>query len=254
MTTQQTVAIEVCCDSVESVLAAEGGGADRVELCDNLFEGGTTPSAGAIEIARRSTDVKLHVIIRPRGGDFCYSEIEMEVMKRDIRIAGESGADGIVTGILTPEGDIDIERTRELIEIARPMSVTFHRAFDLVRDPCQSLEDLIALGIDRVLTSGQEASALEGIDLIAELVRRADGRTIILPGGGINERNIRRVVTESGAREVHVTGFVSVESPARYRNERVFMGRALRPSEYLRMTTDSEKISRIKSEAQFVSS
>jgi copper homeostasis protein len=233
--------IEVCVDSVESAIAAEQGGADRVELCDNLLEGGTTPSAGAIAIARERLGIKLHVIIRPRGGDFCYSDIEFAVMQHDIALARRLGADGVVIGILTSEGEIDIERTRALIELARPLSVTFHRAFDMARDPYRALEDLVGLGVDRILTSGQEPSVLEGLDLIAELVQRAGDRVVIMPGGG-TERNIAKVVARSGVREVHVTGTTSVESAMRYRNQRVFMGGELRPPEYSRLTTDPERI------------
>ena len=245
----QRFIIEVCVDSVESAMAAERGGADRVELCDNLLEGGTTPSAGAIAIARERLGIKLHVIIRPRGGDFCYSDVEFAVMRHDIALAAQLGADGVVIGILTSEGDVDVARTRELIELARPLSVTFHRAFDMARDPYRALEDLIGLGVDRILTSGQEPSVLEGLDLIAELVQLAGDRVIVMPGGG-TERNIAKVVARSGVRELHVTGTTSVESPMRFRNPRVFMGGELRPPEYTRATTDPEKIGALRRDAQ----
>jgi copper homeostasis protein len=241
--------IEVCVDSVESAMAAERGGADRVELCDNLLEGGTTPSAGAIAIARERLGIKLHVIIRPRGGDFCYSDVEFAVMRHDVALAKQLGADGVVIGILTSDGEVDVDRTRELIELARPLSVTFHRAFDMARDPYRALEDLIGLGVDRVLTSGQEPSVIEGLDLIAELVRIAGDRVIIMPGGG-TERNIKKVVERSGVREVHVTGTTSVESPMRFRNPRVFMGGELRPPEYTRTTTDPDRIRQLRDEVR----
>jgi copper homeostasis protein len=240
--------IEVCVDSVESAIAAERGGADRVELCDNLLEGGTTPSAGAIAVAREHLGLKLHVIIRPRGGDFCYSQVEFAVMQHDITLAKQLGADGVVIGILTADGEIDIERTRALIELARPLSVTFHRAFDMARDPYRALEDLIGLGVDRILTSGQEPSVIEGLDLIAELVQLAGDRVIIMPGGG-TERNIGKVVARSGVREVHVTGTTTVESAMHFRNQRVFMGGELRPPEYTRLTTDPDRISALRREA-----
>ena len=239
--------IEVCVDSVESAMAAERGGADRVELCDNLLEGGTTPSAGAIAIARKRLGIKLHVIIRPRGGDFCYSEVEFAVMRHDVALAKQLGADGVVIGILTSDGEIDIERTRELIELARPLSITFHRAFDMSRDPYRALEDLIGLGDDRILTSGQEPSVIEGLDLIAELVQIAGDRVIIMPGGG-TERNVDKVVARSGVCEVHVTGTTSVESAMHFRNQRVFMGGELRPPEYTRLTTDPERIRQLRHE------
>ncbi|HEU5101542.1 MAG TPA: copper homeostasis protein CutC [Roseiflexaceae bacterium] len=241
--------IEVCVDSVESAIAAERGGADRVELCDNLLEGGTTPSAGAIAIARERLGIKLQVIIRPRGGDFCYSDVEFAVMRHDVALAKQLGADGVVIGILTSDGEIDVARTRELIELARPLSVTFHRAFDMSRDPYRALEQLIELGVDRILTSGQEPSVIEGLDLIAELVQLAGDRVIIMPGGG-TERNIKKVVARSGVREVHVTGTTSLESPMRFRNQRVFMGGELRPPEYSRLTTDPERIRQLRADSE----
>jgi copper homeostasis protein len=246
MTTSKLI-VEVCVDSVESAMAAEQGGADRVELCDNLLEGGTTPSAGAITVARERLGIKLHVIIRPRGGDFRYSDVEFAVMQHDIALAKHLGVDGVVIGLLTGDGEIDIERTRALIELARPLSVTFHRAFDMTRDPYRALEELIGLGVDRILTSGQEPSVIEGLDLIAELVRIAGDRVIIMPGGG-TERNVKKVVARSGVREVHVTGTTSVESPMRFRNQRVFMGGELRPPEYTRLTTDPERIRELRRE------
>lgn len=248
MTNDNQLKIEVCVDSVESALGAQAGGADRVELCDNLLEGGTTPSAGAIAIARANLAIKLQVIIRPRGGDFCYSDIEFDIMRHDIAVAKELGADGVVIGILTPDGDVDKARTAELIALARPMSVTFHRAFDMTRDPYAALEDLVALGVDRILTSGQEPSVIEGLDLIAELVGRAGDRVIIMPGGG-TERNVAKVVARSGVREVHVIGPMTVDSPMLYRNPRVFMGGELRPPEYARAITDPARIRELRRQA-----
>lgn len=234
--------LEICLDSVESAIAAQRGGADRVELCDNLLEGGTTPSAGTIALARRNISIDLNVIIRPRGGDFCYSDIEFEVMKYDVEQAKALGANGAVIGILKEDGSVDVERTRELVELARPMSVTFHRAFDVSRDPFEALEDLVGLGIDRVLTSGQESSVLEGLDLITQLVKTAGDRIIIMPGGGITERNIGKIVAQSGVKEVHVVGTVGVDSPMRFRNPRVFMGGELRPPEFARLVTHADRV------------
>jgi copper homeostasis protein len=238
--------IEVCVDSVESAVASQEGGAERVELCDNLFEGGTTPSAGSIALARERLKIKLHVIIRPRGGDFLYSELEYAIMKRDIEAAKALGADGVVIGLLTADGDIDVPRTRELIQLARPMTVTFHRAFDVAREPFRALDTLIELGVDRLLTSGQEETVLEGAEMIAQLVQRAGDRLIIMPGGGFTERNIGRIVAQTGVHEVHVTGFVRVESEMKYRNERVFMGGKLRPPEYSRPVTSAAAIQTIR--------
>lgn len=158
------VDLEICIDSVHSAIAAQEGGAVRVELCDNLFEGGTTPSAGCIQLVRENIHIDLNVIIRPRGGDFLYSPLEFEIMKQDIKIAKQLGANGVVLGILNKDGTIDQKRTAELIALARPMTVTFHRAFDVTRDPFEALEQLIDLGVDRILTSGQENTVLEGMD------------------------------------------------------------------------------------------
>ena len=236
------ITVEICVDSVESAVAAQAGGADRVELCDNLMEGGTTPSAGAIQVGRRLLDIKLQVIIRPRGGDFLYSITEFEIMKRDIETAKSLGADGVVIGMLDANGDVDTNRTAELVELAAPMSVTFHRAFDVCRDPFKALDELANLGIARILTSGQEATAVEGLDLISELVKHAGDRIAIMACGNLNERNINRVIAETGVKEVHFTGFRDVQSEMEFRNERVFMGGTLRPPEYSRAVTDAKKV------------
>lgn len=243
-----TPVIEVCVNSVESAIQSQEGGADRVELCDNLFEGGTTPSAGSIALARERLEIKLHVIIRPRGGDFLYSDLEFAIMRRDIVVAKELGADGVVIGLLTAEGEIDVPRTRELTELARPMSVTFHRAFDVARSPFEAMETLIDVGIDRILTSGQEESVSEGAELIAKLIAEAGDRIVIMPGGGFSERNVARIVARTGAREIHVTGFTEVESRMRYRNTRVFMGGTLRPPEYQRPVTSSGVIQNLRNQ------
>ncbi|MBP1595759.1 MAG: hypothetical protein H6Q05_1136 [Acidobacteria bacterium] len=234
--------LEVCVESAAGAVAAQQGGADRVELCANLLEGGTTPSAGSIRLARRSLHIGLQVMIRPRGGDFCYSAMEFEIMKLDIEAAGAAGADGVVFGLLNEDGSVDEKRTRELHGLARPMSVTFHRAFDMSRDPFESLDSLISIGIDRILTSGQDASALEGLDLIAGLVRKAGDRIIIMPGGGITERNFGRILLESGAKEVHVAALAMVEGPMKYRNPLCFMGGELRPPEFDLLATDAGRV------------
>lgn len=237
--------LEVCVDSVEAAMAAQGGGADRVALCADLMAGGTTPSAGAIQLARQHITIGLNVIIRPRGGDFCYSDIESEVMKRDIEIAREAGADGVVVGMLRMDGSVDTQRTGMLMEIARPLGVTFHRAFDMCRDPCKAMGALMDLGVDRVLTSGQEASALEGLDLIADLVERAGGRMIVVPCGAITERNVGKIVRESGAKEVHIAAPVTLESCMDYRNSRCFMGGELRPPEFAINMTDRNRVTEL---------
>ncbi len=236
------VLLEVCVDSVEAAGAAQEGGAGRVELCADLLEGGITPSSGTISLARERLTIPIHVLIRPRGGDFCYSESEFEVMKRDIEQAKSMGADAIVSGVLQPDGTIDVTRTRALIDLARPLSFTFHRAFDMAREPQAALETLIDLGVERLLTSGQEASAWEGSDLIAELVRQARGRIIVMAGGGINGRNAGRIIAQSGVTELHASARGSVESAMQYRQSGVFMGGALRPAEYGRQTTSTAAV------------
>jgi len=234
--------VEICVDSVESALAAERGGADRVELCDNLMEGGTTPSAGAIKVAHDRLGIGLQVIIRPRGGDFLYSETELAVMREDVRIARDLGADGVVVGFLTGAGDIDVALTRGFIELARPLNVTFHRAFDMCRDPRKGLEDLIGLRVNRVLTSGQESGCMEALDLLADLHKQASGRIIVMPGGGITPRNVRRVVEATGVSEVHLSARSTVESRMEHRNSRVYMGGALRPPEFSWKMTSEEAV------------
>lgn len=239
--------VEVVIDSAEAAIAAQRGGADRVELCANLLEGGTTPSAGSIQVALASVDIAVNVMIRPRGGDFCYSDVEFQVMKRDIELAKELGANGVVIGILSQDGSIDLERTGELVALARPLSVTYHRAFDMSRDPYEALEALIDLGLDRVLTSGQEASVLEGLDLITDLIQQAGDRLIVMPGAGITERNINKIVDQSKAKEIHIFAPGNVESRMDYRNTRLFMGGELRPAEFSLMVTDPERVAAFRS-------
>ena len=234
--------IEICVDSAAGAVAAQRGGADRVELCDNLLEGGTTPSAGCIKVARRGLTIGLQVIIRPRGGDFLYSQDELEVMSEDIRMAKDLGADGVVLGCLDAEGGIASAHIERLIRLARPLNVTFHRAFDMCRDPYKSLEALIQLGVDRVLTSGQEASCVEGLELITALRKQAAGRVIVMPGGGLTPRNISKVAAATGVSEVHLSARRPVESAMHYRNSRVFMGGALRPPEFSWKTTDEASV------------
>ena len=237
--------LDICVDSIESALNAQLAGADRVELCDNLIEGGTTPSYGTILSARSNLNILLHVIIRPRGGDFLYTDTEYDIMRRDIEICGESGVDGVVTGILTSDGKIDIDRTARLIELSRPMSVTFHRAFDMCSDPIAGLEAIIQTGADRVLTSGQKKSAAEGSDLISTLVRQAKGKIIIMPGSGVDENNITSLAKDSGAVEFHLTGRMSVESEMKFRQQGISMSGISGIDEYSRKVADTEKIKRI---------
>jgi len=220
------VQIEICVDSVASAVAAERGGAKRLELCSDLLEGGITPSAGVIDLVRARVSIALQVMIRARGGDFCYTADEFEIMRRDIEMAKKLGADGVVFGILDADGNVDTRRSRELVELARPLDVTFHRAFDMSADLFRSLEDVCAIGANRILTSGGDPTAVEGLEVIANLVRAARGRIAIMPGRGIKPENVRRIIEESGAREIHAGLGSSVPSPMRFRNPRISMGNA----------------------------
>lgn len=198
-------AIEVCANSYASAIAAQAGGAARIELCDNLGEGGTTQSYAQIAACVRGLSIPVYPIIRPRGGDFVYSENEFSMMKTDISTCKSLNCAGVVFGILTPDGEIDEVRCGILIDIAYPMKVTFHRAFDCTNDLFQSIEVLINLGFERILTSGGALTAIEGISTLQELVKTADGRIIIMPGAGINESNIKLIRETTGAVEFHGT-------------------------------------------------
>ncbi len=234
--------IEACVNSVESAIEAQAGGAHRVELCDNLFDGGTTPSVGAIEAARRDLGIQLNVIIRPRGGDFLYSDLELDIMKTDIEAARDAGADGVVFGMLHADGTVNLEQTRQLVELAGPMSTTFHRAFDMCADPFKAIEELIALGLDRVLTSGQRSSAMEGAELIGQLVGAARGRIVVMPGVGIDETNIAELIELTGVRELHVLAERAVDSAMEFRNPSVFMGTDPAQPEFERPVCDRQAI------------
>lgn len=195
--------LEVCAASLESVMAAKAGGAQRIELCSALSEDGLTPSYGMIEAARRLGPERLHVLIRPRGGDFVYSEAEVECMVSDIKICRELGADGVVIGALTEEGDIDIEVCRRLVEAAEGMQITFHRAFDQCREPLKALKQIMALGCHRLLTSGQAPTAMQGIPLINTLVSLVNTGFVIMPGAGVNENNAAEILSKTGATEIN---------------------------------------------------
>jgi copper homeostasis protein len=224
--TRKPVAVEVCVESVASAVAAARGGAARVELCSDLLEGGLTPSAGQIEVVRQNISVGLHVMIRPHGGDFLYSPEELEIMQRDIQVAKNLGADGVVFGILEPGGNVDLKNTRRLVDCARPLSVTFHRAFDMSADLFRALEDIVICGADRVLTSGAQSTAALGRRVIAELIRVAEGRVVVVPAGGIAGSEVRHLLERTGASEIHVGLGNMVPSPMQYRNERVSIGSA----------------------------
>ena len=242
MSPSEIVLVEACVATVASALGAESAGAGRLELCANLVEGGVTPSVGMLVGVRERVRLPLFVLIRPRGGDFLFDGDEREVMLRDIAEAGTRGADGVVIGALDPGGRVDEALTRLLVEAARPMAVTFHRAFDLVREPARELETLIGLGIERVLTSGQAPSALLGSEAIAALVAQGAGRITVMAGGGINEANAMRIVRETGVQEIHLGAGGIRDSGMEFRREGVFMGKAYQPDEYRRVETDPERV------------
>ncbi|MDR2424290.1 MAG: copper homeostasis protein CutC [Prevotellaceae bacterium] len=218
--------IEVCTGSVQSALEAEKGGATRVELCANLFEGGTTPSAAAVELSCRLLKVPVYVMIRPRGGDFLYSDLEFEIMKRDIIHAQKFGAAGVVFGILRANGTVDQQRTGELVSMAKNLKLgtTFHRAFDMSKNPVEALETIIATGCERILTSGQENKAVEGKELIKNLVSLSAGRIAIMAGSGINSTNVAELVEYTGITEIHVSGKQRIAGGMTYRNHKINMG------------------------------
>ncbi len=237
--------LEICVDSIESAINSQTGGAHRVELCDNLAEGGTTPSYGTILTVRKNLGIRLHVIIRPRGGDFLYSPREYEIMQRDTEMCRELGADGIVTGILNKNGSVDIERMRGLVKAAGSMDVTFHRAFDMCSDPIKGLEDIILTGATRILTSGQKNTVPGGAELIRKLVDQADGRIIIMPGGGLDESNIKDMARITGANEFHLTGRKVVESDMKFHRNDIHMGGFPDIPEFSRKVADPERIRKI---------
>jgi len=202
--------LEICAGSIKSALAAQAGGADRIELCDNMLVGGTTPSYGMISICKKLIHIPVFPIIRPRGGDFVYSDEEFEAMKEDIICCKNLGCEGVVFGILNPDASIDIERCAELISLARPMQVSFHRAFDRCNNLQKSLEDIISLGYERLLTSGAELQAIDAVQKIRSLVIQSADRISIMPGSGITEKNIVQILNETGAKEFHSTAKLPV--------------------------------------------
>lgn len=230
--------LEICVESVASARAAARGGADRVELCANLPEGGTTPSLGMIRAVRRVFPGGLMALIRPRGSDFDYDEDELEVMVDDIRAARVAGADGVVIGCLAPDGTVDREKTSRLLDAAGDLDVTFHRAFDMSRDLTESLEAVAALGIRRILTSGGAADAPGGATVIRSLVRRAAGRVSLMPGGGLAPGNIAALLQATGVHEVHLSARGPVASRMLFRNEGCSMGEFTKGREYTRRQSD----------------
>lgn len=236
---------EIAAFNIESALNAQTAGANRIELCANPAEGGTTPSYGVMDIVRRRVNIDVMVMVRPRGGDFCYSDAEYESMKSDIMVAKRLGMDGVVFGILNQDGSIDEDRCRELILLAKPMQVTCHRAFDITPDPSEALESCIRAGFDRVLTSGCAPDAVTGKELIRSLVKQAEGRIIILPGAGIRSANVRGLVELTGVGEVHLSARVYRESSSERFQPKIKFTEAL-PSDSGVYVSDPDEIAKVR--------
>lgn len=236
--------LEICVDCVESARAAESGGADRVELCAALPEGGTTPSLGMIERVREAFTGRLMVIIRPRGHDFLFDADEMLAMRADILHCRNAGADGVVIGCLRADGTVDREACARLLEAAGGMDVTFHRAIDMTRDPIEALEVIMSLGIRRILTSGAAASAADGTGLIRRMVLRAGSEAAIMPGGGLGSGNLAAILQATGASEAHLSARRETASAMTHRNPNVFMGNFTRGIEYRRRLTCPDEVRR----------
>lgn len=245
MKSDRKINIEVCATSVMSAIAADKGGADRIELCDNIAEGGTTPSAGTILYCTENLSLDVWILLRPRGGDFLYNEAEFELMKQDIKLAKEYGVAGIVTGVLTPDGFVDMERMQELIEVSGNMPVAFHRAFDMASDPIVVLNQLIDLNIPRLLTAGQKNTAMEGAGLIRELIEYADGRIDIMPGSGINLKNFTELYKLTGAKDFHLTGRNTVNSRMDYITDEVVLNSFGHKDDFQWLETDAGIIAEI---------
>jgi copper homeostasis protein len=243
------VLVEACVDAIDAAREAEQGGAGRIELCGELLQGGVTPSAGLIESVKAKVRIPVCVLIRPRTGDFLYTDDEIDVMRRDIALCKSFGVAGVVLGALTSDGDVDVARLRALVELARPMSVTFHRAFDFARDRERALDALIGLGVDRVLTSGGAATALEGSSELSRLVHHAAERIVVLAGGSITSANVSGVVRSTGVREVHVRGAEQVRSAMRHRHAGVTLVRPVTASDDARLVTRAGQIRRIVASA-----
>lgn len=241
---QHPFKIEICVEGIDGLVAAQEAGADRVELCASLLEGGLTPSMGVIREALRVATIPFHVIIRPRGGDFLYSELEFQSMLEDIKALRAMGVAGVVIGCLTADGQIDEARTRSLVEAARPMAVTCHRAFDMTRDYPEAIEALVRAGVDRVLTSGQRDTALEGIEILKDTAARAAGRIVIMACGALDVDTIAQVRRATGVDEMHFAALKTIKSPMAFRNPHVGMGGTAIEREYEITLTDTDAVRR----------
>jgi copper homeostasis protein len=246
MNMKKKILFEACVDSFESSIIAEKSGADRIELCADLLEGGTTPSVGTVDLATKKLKIPVMVMIRPRAGDFCYSKNEFEEMKRDIELLKNYNAAGFVFGILKENGTVDKDRMSELIKLSRPLEVTCHRAFDMTRDPIEALEDLIKLGVKRVLTSGQELTAHKGIRTIKKLVKLGGKKIIIMPGSGVDENNAAEIIYKCGVNEIHASARVKVKSKMKFKNLTATMSDNESMKEYELMKTSGMRLRKIR--------
>lgn len=237
---QKAILVEIAAHSVQAAVAAQAGGAQRVELFSSPLEGGLTPSEGLMAVVRDRLKISLHIIIRPRGGDFCYCDAELEAMHRDVATARRIGVDGIALGILDPEGRIDVEPTRQLVSAARPLSVTFHRAIDMCRDVHSALRDAIACKVDRVLTSGGAADASQGMAILKSLVAEAGKNVSLIAAGGIRPANAATIIKETGVREVHAGLRSRVSGPMLFQNDKVSFGN--RHSEFERIVIREQDV------------
>ena len=237
--------LECCVDSVESAIAAQKGGANRVELCSALVIGGLSPSVALFQKVKEVLDIKIHVLLRPRFGDFCYTDYEHEIIKEEVRKFRELGADGVVIGTLKPDGTLNMGQMKELVEEAGTMSITLHRAFDMCKDPMKTLNDVKELGIHTILTSGQKNSCINGTDLLAKLVEEADKKVDILIGGGVDASVIEELYNKTGATSYHMSGKITLDSKMEYRRSDVNMGVASM-SEYEIWRTSSNRVSAAK--------
>lgn len=235
------IQIEVCCFSLADCHAAQQAGANRIELCSGLSDGGLTPSAGLIQLVNQQISLPVWVMIRPRGGDFVYNEEELAVMQADIQLAKQAGVNGLVLGCLNPNGTVDERITRQLIELAAPLPVTFHRAFDLTHDPFEGVEAIIRTGAVRILTSGQQPTAEAGANLLRALTRQAAGRIEIMAGAGVNAHNAK-LLAETGVDALHLSGQQRTDSPMQFRSPTVRMASAVQ-REYDRIGTSEERVS-----------
>lgn len=236
--------IEICVEGVDGLVAAQNAGADRVELCASLLEGGITPSMGVVREALRVATIPFHVIVRPRGGDFLYSELEFNAMIEDVKALREMGVAGVVIGCLTADGRIDEARTTALVEAARPMKVTCHRAFDMTADYREAIEALIRSGVDRVLTSGQRDTAVEGADILKDTIAIADGRIVVMACGALDQANIAQVRQATGVDEMHFAALRTIKSGMDFRNPHVGMGGTAIEREYEITLTDEDAVRR----------